>query len=107
VIEDLGAAALRSIPGAAFLRSLVPLTRQFAELRFALAHRAAAVAVGLLLAGRRPIGDLAHRLDGGGDNRFHRAHASAERQAGGGEQQEPCAHLKSFSAIDTDGPAAV
>src|SRR3546814_622710 len=62
------------------LGRLVALAGQLAQLRLALAHRAAEVAVGLLLARRRPVGDLSHRLHRRGDDGFDCADTAAEKQ---------------------------
>ncbi len=81
MVEHFGALALFAVAGPAFLRGLVALARQLAHLFLALAKLAAAVAVGLVLTGRRPVGDLPDGLDRRGDDRLDRADASGEQGA--------------------------
>src|SRR3546814_8192440 len=80
MIEHFGAAALILVAAAAFFGGLVALAGQLAQIRLALAHRAAAVTVGFLLAGRRPVGDLSHRLHRRGHPRLDRADAARKRE---------------------------
>ncbi|SBV33908.1 membrane protein of unknown function [uncultured Sphingopyxis sp.] len=82
MLEHLGAPALLLIAVAAFLDRLVALARQFADALFALAQFAAAIAVGFVLAGRRPVGDLADGLHRRGHHGLHRADTAGEQGRG-------------------------
>src|SRR3989344_5105990 len=87
MLDRFGALALFFLAVAAFLGGLVAFAGQLAEPFLALAQLAAAVAVGFVLAGGRPVGDLADRLERGGDDRFGRTDAAAEQRSGQQEEE--------------------
>src|SRR3546814_16362397 len=85
MLEHFGAPALFLIAVAAFPGRLVALARQLADALLALAQLAAAIAVGFVLAGGRPVGDLTDGFHRRGDDRLDRADAADEQ--GGGQDR--------------------
>src|SRR3546814_13778598 len=80
MLEHFGAPALFLIAVAAFPGRLVALARQLADALLALAQLAAAPAVGFVLAGGRPVGDLTAGFDRRGDDRLARADAADQQE---------------------------
>src|SRR3546814_19725040 len=88
MLEDFGAPALLLAAVAAFFGGLVALARQLADALLALAQFAAAIAVGFVLAGGRPVRDLTDGFDRRGHHRLYRADAAGEQGGGQGRDDE-------------------
>src|SRR3546814_5812928 len=95
MVEHFGAPALFLTAIAAFFGRLVALARQLADALLALAQFAAAIAVGFVLAGGRPVRDLTDGFDRRGHHRLYRADAAGEQ----GRSEEHTPELQSLMRI--------